>query len=47
MNTTKNGLIMKKLGPKKNFLFIDRVQNIDFVIDSINKNSSSTVVEYI
>jgi predicted AAA+ superfamily ATPase len=28
---------MKELGPKKNFLFIDRVQNIEFVTDSINK----------
>ena len=28
---------MKELGPKKNFLFIERVQNIDVVTDSINK----------
>ncbi|MDF2736588.1 MAG: hypothetical protein K0S93_444 [Nitrososphaeraceae archaeon] len=28
---------MKELGPKTNFLFIDRVQNIDVVTDSINK----------
>lgn len=33
---SKNGLIMKELGPKKNFLFIDRVQNSDVVYDSIN-----------